>query len=156
MRTVIQKFSYFAGILVLISLAIPFVKLQNISSYAAIGAEDGQIISYTYHSFYEILFKATSGFFKSSLSLPEIITVMLFYVFIVIALFQFVASIRKRYRAMFRTAIVLFTLALLLLLYIVLYSDTVVFIGYYLFLVLQLLLILFSNKPKIHAENTTR
>lgn len=156
MRTFLQKHSYLAGILVLISLAIPFVKLQNVSSYAAIGAEDGQIISYAYYSFYEILVNATSGLFKSNLSLPEVIMVLLCYVFIVIVLFQFVASIRKRYKATLNTAIVLIALAVLLLLYIILYSNTVIYIGYYLFLILQILLIVFSYKTLTHATNTTR
>jgi len=155
MKTVIRKYSYLFGIIALISLAIPSVKLKNVSSYAAIGAEDGQIISYTYHSFYEILVKATLDFFKNNLSLPEVIMVLLFYLFLGVVLFQFIASLRKKYTTMFRTAIVLFASALLLLLCIVLNSDTVVFIGYYIFLIVEILLVLFSAELKTSTKDTT-
>ena len=154
MRTFFEKYSYLGGILSAVSLAIPFVRLQNVTMTEAVGREDTVNISYSYPSFFDILIKATSGFLKGGLQSAEVIMVLLFYVFIAIVIIQSIALLRKKYKATLVTSVVLFSFATVLLLYLVTKTDAVIIIGYYLFLILQISLILFSYKPQIYAKDT--
>ena len=154
MRTFFEKYTYLAAILPIVSLAIPFVRLQDVTMTEAVGTEDTVSISYSYPSFFDILIKATSGFLKGGLQSAEVVMVLLFYVFIAIVFIQCIAILRKKYKATLVTSVALFTFATVLLLYLVTKTDAVIIIGYYLFLILQILLILFSYKHQIYAKDT--
>ena len=120
--------------------------------------ENVTVTSYSYPSFFEILFVATADFFKRSLPFVDSVVLVVLLVFTVVVLIQFVASLQKRYKIIRFTAFVLLAfsfLFLILMWYLVLVAGISIYFGYYLFLILQILLVLFSDMPNTQAEATT-
>ena len=156
LRNILEKYYHFAAIVISVSLVFPWLKVENIVMNDAIGTENSVNISYTYPSFFNIMFEAAADVLKGRLSVIEAIMAALFCIFFSLLVLQVIAVVQKRYNIIYSSALALFTLSLLLLLFIVFNSNTVIYIGYYLFLMIQTALILFSYTHQIHAADTTR
>ena len=156
MKALLQRYIYIAGLLAVTALTMPFISIQiktavettgDNGSYSSI---DGRL------SVASMLWEGTGMFFRSGIGRGNLMALTLLWFFCIVAIIQLIASLLKRYKSMLYTAIMLFIPALLLLLFIYKYGGSIkVLYGYYLFLLLQVLLILYSGKPKNHAKNTT-
>jgi len=156
LKNILEKYFHFTAIIVPVSLVLPWLKVEHIVMTEAIGTENSVSVSYKYPSFFNILFEAAADVFKGRLSVIEAVMAALFCIFLSLLVLQVIAVVQKRYNIIYSSALALFTFALLLLLFIVFNSNTVIYIGYYIFLMLQILLIYISYKSKTHAENTIR
>lgn len=155
MKIFLEKYIYIAGILAIISLAAPFINMKSVVYEEEIG-KDNFTATYNELSVTDTLIEATVSLYRGGATPLAVNIFTSLYFFVAIVLVQFFASLYKRYKIMYYTALVLFTLAFILFLF--LYTKVnyiTVMYGYYVFLVLQILLILFSYKPTTYAKDTT-
>jgi len=156
MKAFLEKHCYIAGILATLSLASPFIKIVNTVYEEGMGG-DNYTESYGRLSVADIIIEGTQALYKGVFDRLEVVILASLYIFAAVSLVQFFASVSKWHKTMFYTAIALFAAAFIMYLFIAIKVNYItIMYGYYVFLILQMLLILFSYKPKTYAKNTTR
>ena len=71
LRNILEKYYHFAAIVIPVSLVFPWLKVEHIIMTEAIGTENSVSISYTYPSFFNILFEGAADVLKGRLSVIE-------------------------------------------------------------------------------------
>lgn len=156
MKMFIQKYGYLLGIIAFVSLRLPLSSVDEKTFRALFGDNGGypeiphtlNILQIVTHY---LLFTKWMD-----MTPTQILILISFCTFCVMALTQIIVSILKNYTGMLYTAITLFITALSLYPFLLLRSNVIILYGYYIFLILQILLVLISYKSKTHAKNTTR
>jgi len=155
MKTFIKNNFYLLGIVAFTSVELPFISVDAKTFMALFGDNGGypqipdtlnipQILT---HSFLFTKWENTA--------FPQALILISFWTFCIMALAQLIVCILKNYKGMLYAAITLFVIVSSLYLFLILRSNVAVLYGYYIFWILQILLIVFSYKTLTHAKNTT-
>jgi len=156
MKAFIKNNFYLLGIVAFTSLKLPLVSVDAKTFMAFFGDNGGYPQIPDTLNIPQVVTHCMLFTKWENIALPQALILISLSTFCVMALTQLIVSILKNYKGMLYTAIVLFITALSLYFLLVLKSNTVVLYGYYIFLMLQILLIAFNYKTLAHTEITTR
>jgi len=155
MKAFIKNNFYLLGIVAFTSLELPLLSVDAMTFRALFGDNGGyppipDTLNIPQVLTHYILFTKWED-----TALLQALILMFFSAFCIVALTQLIVSILKNYKGTLYSAIALFIIGLLLYFLLILRSNTIVLYGYYIFWILQILLIVFSYKTLTHAKNTT-